>query len=1421
MASSAICTGSPTILYSTSAYTYLSTHYTTVRATGTVARPTATSGSQTGDDSPPASTMLTLSDVETLTGSTAVPTRTIFNCETQTVDTPTSTPFTFSVQTTTSAPKMTTSTLVTALSLPVTTPGNLFPSIQLVTVTAYVEVTPTPAPVAALDPDGPPSSSPNSSHSVLAISLSVTLVSVALIALFGFLFHRYCGPGAARRRDEDDDGDSKRRGRHPRRDQELWAALKAGRIRAGTALDDVFRVAQRGDTQQPQDDDYDDSHHSSPKSDSASGSSGHQHRQNSNPRQTPNTSTELCMVEEMEEEDLVQPQRLMASERPSGDSAAATALHQRAHSRGTSSVLEVDDGHRRSAEPRKSNVKVTAPVDRFGFINVAFNTQGHGDNEKSFSSAVFSSLQDAVSADPIGGGVGGKAIEGEPPSSASRTSPASSNAVGGFFSDQRKRLSAVASAMMLKRSATGSFLGYDEHTATSKRDSLKRHSTSATKRLSSSLAVFGSRSEKVPHQSDMVYGGGVPAVSDLVQSSNALALAATSYGTDSSDAYYVNDMQRYSGIVLPSKDALEFLATQQEECEEEEETGTFGHQHTLHNGNDQDLQNQSDSRSAETAEEKGQAHDDQKLGLHSPSSQQDFSLLSPSHMQDGPHFYQSTTTLDGATSSIALTRSSSASSMSDGPTTPFTPGVNEFEQAFTPLPLKEDVITKPARALSMYQPVQRSPSPAIVLSSTAQAEVYDETLASEAGDHPIRRTASHGSRHPKTNAPSSYSFNPVRPDSFQSYGRPDSMGMYLDPMHGYMYSRSATPTWDQGSVIASSPTRHSVCLPPLHDLASSPPLPAIPQPASILPRGATRTRSGSTASQASADRKYQHYPSAYASRPGSPGSVSRRSIPRRPHTGDDGLPPSLYAHLDLPVPPPRDENSLGGRPVPQQTEDTMLLLDVAATTIMEEDSENQDPGASRPTSPLRRSGRFSPINFRKLAEPFFRSASPIPSQASLSPMILPVSNLDTISSRPLSTTSSRAASLVATHGTTSPLAVLVETLAMERSKSVDGGSVRDVAEEMAREWERELAEQPTTSSEGHAHAAPAAAAVAPIVDSDSVPSAQAAAEESMPKSSLDTQQLSRADDGLGAKVSMDVQAGMFPSVPELPAKVTDAPTQQVDHGDESDGDDSVIDGVLADVEEDTEKTPVKQTIHRRGSHPLQLSTVSSPQFAPLALGTAASFAQTHPQPRPQHAPTMPLPISKDRLSWSGSRTGRNHRLSSLPGVGTNKVASAATQPANQRNSFTSGPRATNGAGTPNSVQSSASAFSSASLHQQLLQKQQSQQSSYGYGPSPPSTNNEDDDEAQDEVHSLGHGSMFGGGGVGGAGDRFMAGLDPARSDAEDDDGSVSHLSHVGELLWRQTMGALAIANANAGDFDAESAMSHHRRPPGVRVSGPQ
>jgi len=44
----------------------------------------------------------------------------------------------------------------------------------------------------------------------------------------------------------------------------------------------------------------------------------------------------------------------------------------------------------------------------------------------------------------------------------------------------------------------------------------------------------------------------------------------------------------------------------------------------------------------------------------------------------------------------------------------------------------------------------------------------------------------------------------------------------------------------------------------------------------------------------------------------------------------------------------------------------------------------------------------------------------------------------------------------------------------------------------------------------------------------------------------------------------------------------------------------------------------------------------------------------------------------------------------------------------------------------------------------------------------------------------------------------------------DDDGSVSHLSHVGEMLWRQTMGALAIANANAGDFDAESVMSHSR-----------
>ncbi|CAD6922929.1 unnamed protein product [Tilletia laevis] len=289
MAFSTLCTASPRIFSSTDSFVYLSTHYNAGTATSTVADPSPSSDGQTDNDDPPASVVLTLSEVKTLTTSPLLPTGTMHSWDMQVL--PPIIP----------TPSFTASTSVAALSLAVTATGASIPSVQLVTVPAHVDDT--SAPASALDPYGYLSTSSKSSHSKLPIALT-----------------------------------------------QQWASLQSGNTSAGAA----------GGVQQSRDADGDNDDRSSSYSDSVIGNSDQTdadlHRSRSHQAQS---NTAEIVISEVPEEP------------------------RQSHP---------------AVGPERSNVdhKMTAPVDRFGFLNVAISTQGHGDSGKSFSSVVFSSMQRSV-----------------------------------------------------------------------------------------------------------------------------------------------------------------------------------------------------------------------------------------------------------------------------------------------------------------------------------------------------------------------------------------------------------------------------------------------------------------------------------------------------------------------------------------------------------------------------------------------------------------------------------------------------------------------------------------------------------------------------------------------------------------------------------------------------------------------------------------------------------------------------------------------------------------------------------------------------------------------------------------------------------------------------------------------------------------
>ncbi|CAD6907881.1 unnamed protein product [Tilletia laevis] len=536
----------------------------------------------------------------------------------------------------------------------------------------------------------------------------------------------------------------------------------------------------------------------------------------------------------------------------------------------------------------------------------------------------------------------------------------------------------------------------------------------------------------------------------------------------------------------------------------------------------------------------------------------------------------------------------------------------EERKSFGPLPAQDDVVVKASRVLSMNQPIQRSTSPAIVLFHA---------------DHDTRRSTSPGSEAPggdSTFAPPS-PVSLVRPDSFFSVARSDSI--YLDPMHGEMYSRAAIPPRDQASAIASSPIRKSVSLSAMPEsVRSSSPAPSSPLPPNPLGSYSvklwSRARSGSSISR----------PSLSAARPASSGSIrpgssgsSRRSLSRLgagTPLGEDGFPLSLNTVLELPAPPHR---------YPHQYHDPTSLLDMEEGMI--EGLENLSLSGSRSMTPVRRSGRFSPATLHGSTRRWFRSwraITPPPSFPTMRPSLF---NSDPSLYRLRS--SSTSSSVMAVHGTTSSSAVLAAALATERSQSLN-------------------------------------------VEADPVPSAQemmAAAEEMGLESSPD-----------------NIELPTLPSIPTNAAKFgNDASVGQ--DGAESDQDDSVVSKELADESNASGNLELR----RRNSYPLALTTVSSPRFAPSALGPAAKFAQPQPHPRTQPTHMMPLPISKD-------------------------------------------------------------------------------------GPHAPSAGPSEADEAQGGARSLGYKNSS-------AATAAAGFAHPFRFEEEEDDGS--HLSHFGELLWKQKMGGLA------------------------------
>ncbi|CAD6893507.1 unnamed protein product [Tilletia controversa] len=817
--------------------------------------------------------MVSLSNIKTLNTSPPLPTDTIHNRDLQVLPPiiPTASSM-FKVGTTTSTPSLTASASVTAISLTVTSPGASIPSVQLDTIAVCVEDTATPA--ATLDPHGYPCTSSKSPDSVLPIALLVTSISIALIALIGFLLHRKCGAAGARRRNGNDGDDSNPR--HPRRDQKIWASLRSGNR---TALDNIFRVAQRGEVRQSQDNDYDDNHRSSPHPDLASGSSGQmdsdQHRSRSHQAQS--NDVEIVMSE----------------------------------------IAEKSRQSHPAVGPEHPNVdhNMTAPVDRFGLLNVAFSTQGHSDTDPSFSSVGFSSMQLSVSTN-------------------------------------HKRLS----------------------------------------------LIFAPKSEDAS-----VHDDGASAVSDLVETSNAPAMSSTGFTADSSDAYHANTLQHGSRIVLPSNDVLE------EAEEEEEEARTLGHENTTATTDKEDRQHRSGSEPAQTGTSSS-CPEERTPTLRSDASQR--SIFGLSSTQDSSASYQSGTTLNGESNPVALTSSSISASSGYGLTTmPFTSEGCQLEQSFSPLPAHEEVVTKPARAWSGYQPTQRSAYPTIVLSQLGHDTGRSTTPDSEApsGDRSF--------------------------DTLFSYNRPDPIS--LDPTPGYTYSRTATPVWDQDSTKASSKLRRSVLSRPPSAVLMEP-IPPIPSPGVSSPHAWGRARSGSGRSALSR-------PSLHAVRPGSSGSMrpdssgsSRRSLSRlgvMTPLGEDGLPFSLYDRLDLPAAPHRDR---------YQHDNTMSYLGVEEATM--EEMESLSRTGSRPMSPVRRSVRLAPTNPHGSARRWFRSSGVVTPPPSLAAIFQPLWDSNTSPYRPRSSTAS--SSLVAAHGA---LAVSEEALAIERSQSLNTPPAQDVVAAAAEE----------------------------------------------------------------------------------------------------------------------------------------------------------------------------------------------------------------------------------------------------------------------------------------------------------------------------------------------------------------------------------
>ncbi|KAK0566527.1 hypothetical protein OC844_000672 [Tilletia horrida] len=1625
------CAAVPTTLYSTSYSTFFSTHYTTVRATATVTRsasgPRGTSGTNDGSGMGSASTMLTLSDIVTITTSRVVPTRTLFNCITDnsqpvpsSTTEPASTTTFFTPSSTTPTPSMTTSTLVTALSLPVTTPGVSNTSLELVTVTAYVGVTASPS--ASLEPNGPesPSSaSTTSTHTQLIIALTVTLVSLALLSLLGFFLHRCCLGSARRARradlDEKGGGGKHRRGPfHSRKDQEVRDALKSGKFGARMTLDDILRVAQRHELPHDDDEDDDEGHHpsSTTQPDSASGSSGRmqdsseqrqrhsgqsrqsqqdqqhqqQQKQEQNQEEQQQYEEQTTAIIIAEEVDIVQVEEIAVT-----TSASASAQIEETSPIGPARLSSAVS-RASTAAPRPSqggasirSAKVTAPIDRFGFLNMAISIQGHGDSGNgsgggtggpSFSSSVFSSLQNALasSSEPIGGGRGGKAIEGEPP--ADLVNPASS----GFLAGQRRRLSAM---LPFRRSTTGSLLegpgstygeqqqqaqtGSSESLSQNKRDSLKRQSTN--KRLSALGIFYGSASKsdknKLHQQLDMgPIGGGVPAVSDLVRSDSALGNHAAA--EDNLDALYVaEDRLRFSAIVLTENEEITYLPAPREE----EEGGE---------GQAQQQQQQQQAGIAEAValmmeenEDEDKVDDEARLSgsldsaparagaagqapLQSPTSVSasayNTSLLTPSSLQDGSTFHPSTSSFtiasyQGTPSSVALTRNSSSTSIDGGsPRMTFTP-IDKVEL--------QNQVAAAAAGLDPHMPIRRVGSPAIVLSPTsAQAETQGLAQSSMSEERAAQRSAS-----PVSHQPNSRAASPVllrRPES--TYSRLDGTSggpggaevMYLDPMHGYMYSRTNTPTFDAASVIASSPIRHSINLPRAPYFPGgggggvggdhTRPAPSMPLP-NLPMYGSNFTRSGSVNSRSSESYANKRYTSGSASglglgahlgpsRQGSIGggaaaaAAARRSMSYRYSNGtglhtrpgtatstdDDGLPPSLYAHLDLPAVPPR--SSFGSRDE-RRSEDAAgnlpISMALAAQLGLEADAIPEETGAEegssaggyadparRPASP-RRSGRFSPISLRKLAEPFLRSTSPTSGVAppattspALSPMVMPL-HIDPPAMQ------SRDPSFIAASGTTSPLAVLVETLAIERSKSCDGGSAREVAAEMAREWEREMREQPQTSSDGHLPSNKGSGSSADSGSADAEASGHTTSASStapVPASQLLSRTKSDTAEETEVLVTEETETEIVVVeefvevvVPVGPAiSRAQSRTQGID---EEDSNDSLIsDSELHEDEDDDEDEDEggsgdkhSPTDSRRPSP----SPVDSRRHSPLLFNSKrASVVDALPTPPPRSpTPSMPLPISKDRLSWSHPKTSAHsttNRYSTfippaaagpgaaavaskavngpsggLPGSRSQSpyrnsafiLSSSATTRASRRMSAevssssgsgsgsgsgasysrdsTSTPPALSGprklitsvaasASTPTSARFSAYISSSsgpgtgpADMNGLSVSTTRNSGLAYGQGLFPTSSSSplgavftiDENAKANSIGPNVSNNNNNNNNNSG------------SSSSNDDDDGSVSHLSHVGELLWRQTMGALAIANASAGDY-AESALSHDR-----------